>query len=151
MGNADEVVIDAETGENLEGVLARRMIAFVFDYLLVLILVVIAGTVIGFLGVLTFGLAWLLYAILTPVVVIAYVALTLGGPEQATPGMKAMGLRLVRDDGKPVDYLLALTHSVLFWAFSAVLTPFILLVTLFNARRRTLHDILLGTNVIRVS
>ena len=143
-------IIDVNrASENLEGVLARRMFGFVIDYAVVLVLIAIAGLVVGVLGIVTLGLAWLLYAILAPLVIVPYVALTLGGPEQATPGMRAMGLKLVRDDGKPVDYLLALTHSILFWALGVVLTPFVLLVTLFNARRRTLHDILLGTNVVR--
>ena len=38
-------------------------------------------------------------------------------------------------------------HSVLFWAGNVMLTPLILLVTLFSDRKRTLHDLLLGTVV----
>ena len=42
-----------------------------------------------------------------------------------------------------------MVHSVLFWAGNVVLTPLILLVTLFADRKRTLHDLLLGTVVTR--
>jgi uncharacterized RDD family membrane protein YckC len=35
-----------------------------------------------------------------------------------------------------------------FWISVSVLTPFILLVGFFNARRRLLHDILVGTVLI---
>ncbi len=68
---------------------------------------------------------------------------------QATSGMRMMGIRLDRLDGRPVDGLLAVVHSVLFWAGNVVLTPLILLVSLFADRKRTLHDLLLGTVVTR--
>ncbi|TIU90630.1 MAG: RDD family protein, partial [Mesorhizobium sp.] len=40
-------------------------------------------------------------------------------------------------------------HSVLFWAGNVILTPLVLLVSLFADRKRTLHDLLLGTVVSR--
>jgi uncharacterized RDD family membrane protein YckC len=39
-------------------------------------------------------------------------------------------------------------HAVVYWVSVSVLTPFILLVGLFNTRRRLLHDILVGTVLI---
>jgi uncharacterized RDD family membrane protein YckC len=39
-------------------------------------------------------------------------------------------------------------HAVLFWVSISFLTPFVVLVGLFNGRRRLLHDIVLGTVVI---
>jgi len=63
--------------------------------------------------------------------------------------MRMMGIRLDRLDGRPVNGLLAVVHSVLFWAANALLTPLVLLVTLFSDRKRTLHDLLLGTVVTR--
>ena len=45
--------------------------------------------------------------------------------------------------------MLAVVHSVLFWAGNVVLTPLILLATLFPDRKRTVHDLLLGTVVVR--
>ena len=46
-------------------------------------------------------------------------------------------------------YLLALVHTVLFWAGNVVLTPLILLATLVLDHKRTVHDLLLGTVVVR--
>ena len=66
-----------------------------------------------------------------------YVWNTLGGPNQATIGMQMMGIRLERLDGGRVDGLLAVVHSVLFWAGNVVLTPLILLATLLLDRKRT--------------
>jgi uncharacterized RDD family membrane protein YckC len=39
-------------------------------------------------------------------------------------------------------------HAIAFWFTVSFFTPFILLVAFFNARRRLLHDIILGTVVI---
>ena len=75
---------------------------------------------------------------------------TLGGPHQATTGMRLMGIRLDRLDGGRIDGMLAVVHSVLFWSGNVILTPFVLLVALFTDRKRTLHDLLLGTVVTRV-
>jgi len=40
---------------------------------------------------------------------------------------------------------------VLFWVSVSVLSPLVLLVGLFNGRRRLLHDVVLGTVVINSS
>ncbi|TKB10150.1 MAG: RDD family protein, partial [Mesorhizobium sp.] len=45
--------------------------------------------------------------------------------------------------------LTAVVHSVLFWAGNVILSPLVLLVSLFSDRKRTLHDLLLGTVVSR--
>ena len=63
--------------------------------------------------------------------------------------MQMMSIRLERLDGGQVDGLLAVVHSVLFWAGNVVLSPLILLATLFLDRKRTVHDLLLGTVVVR--
>ena len=59
------------------------------------------------------------------------------------------GIHMVRTDGQRVDPLLAMVHAVLFWVRNVVLTPLILLVSLFTDRKRLLHDLLLGVVVVR--
>lgn len=132
-----------------DGVRTRRMIAFLMDYLIVGLLLIPFAILVFFLGLLTFGLGWSLFSILAPAVALLYVWNTLGGRNQATTGMRLMGIRLDRLDGRPVDGLLAVVHTVLFWAANVLLTPLVLLVTLFADRKRTLHDLLLGTVVTR--
>ena len=117
------------------------------DYLIVGLLVIPFGILVFLLGILTLGLGWLLFGILVPAVALAYIWNTLGGPNQATVGMRMMGIRLERFDGSSIDGLTAVTHSVLFWISVTVLTPLILLATLFLDYKRTLHDLLLGTVV----
>lgn len=132
-----------------DSVLTKRVLAFVIDYVLIFMLLIPMAIVVAVVGVLTLGLGWMLFWILGPLTAMLYVAATLGGPRQATKGMQWMGIRLERLDGGPVGGLLAMVHTVLFWAGNALLTPLILLATLFTDRKRTVHDLLLGTVVVR--
>lgn len=132
-----------------DGVRSRRIFAFLIDYLIVAVLSIPFAILVALLGLLTFGLGWMLFSVLVPFVALVYIWNTLGGPHQATTGMQMMGIRLDQLDGRPIDGLTAVVHSVLFWAGNVLLTPLILLVTLFSDRKRTLHDLLLGTVVTR--
>ncbi|MEN3791249.1 RDD family protein [Fulvimarina sp. MAC3] len=129
--------------------LRRRSAAFLVDYAVVFLLSIPAAIVIFFLGIMTFGLAFGLYAVLLPAIAIAYIALTMGGERQATPGMRLADLEVRRLDGGTVDPTLAVLHGVLFWASTAILTPAVVLVGLFTRRKQLLHDVLLGTVVAR--
>jgi len=132
-----------------EGVRSRRIMAFLLDYMIVALLVIPFAILVFFLGLLTLGFGWVLYGFLVPAVAILYVWNTLGGAKQATSGMQMMSIRLERLDGGRVDGMLAVVHSVLFWAGNVVLSPLILLATLVLDRKRTVHDLLLGTVVVR--
>jgi uncharacterized RDD family membrane protein YckC len=50
--------------------------------------------------------------------------------------------------GAPAYFVLGAAHAVVYWLSISFLTPFILLVTFFNDRKRLLHDMLVGTIVI---
>ena len=143
------IVTPLDDSRAYDGVRTRRVFAFLIDYLIVGLLMIPFGILTLILGALTFGLGWMLFAVLFPFVALAYVWNTLGGPNQATTGMRMMGIRLERLDGQRIDGMLALVHTVLFWAANTLLTPFILLATLVLDRKRTVHDLLLGTVVIR--
>lgn len=132
-----------------DGVRTRRVIAFLVDYLIVGLLMIPFAVLVLLLGILTLGLGWMLFGILFPAVALIYIWTTLGGPNQATVGMRMLDIRLERLDGQKVDGMLAVVHSVLFWAANAILTPLVLLVTLFTDRKRALHDLLLGTVIAR--
>lgn len=132
-----------------EGVLTRRMMAFVIDYLIVALMMIPFAILVFVFGIVTLGLGWALFSVLFPAVALTYVWNTMGGPNQATVGMRMMDIRLERLDGQRIDGLLAIVHTVLFWAGNVLLTPLILLATLFLERKRTVHDLLLGTVVTR--
>ncbi|MBC7147893.1 MAG: RDD family protein [Rhizobium sp.] len=133
------------------GVLSRRVFAFLIDYLIVAALWVPAAVLVFFLGVLTLGLGFLLYPILFFIVAGLYFGLSLSGPSQATPGMRAVGIAMVRLDGRRIDFVTAIAHLALFWILNSVLTPLILLAGLFIERSRLVHDLLLGTATIRTA
>ena len=136
--------------ELFAGVLGRRFVAFLIDAVIILGMTFVGWLVLAVLGVLTFGLAWLLIGLVFPVMALGYTGLTLGGPASATIGMRLLGLEMRIWYGARMYFVLAVVHAILFWVSISVLTPFVLLVGLFNDRRRLLHDFVLGTVVINM-
>ena len=137
--------------ELFEGVLARRVIAFVIDFLVIAVPVVLAAMFIFAFGLVTLGLGFALYWLLSPAAVLwalFYFGATLGGPSSATLGMRMVDLEMRTWYGGNAYFVLGAVHAVVFWLSISALTPFVLLVAFFNERRRLLHDMLLGTVVI---
>lgn len=137
--------------ELFEGVMSRRVIAFLIDLVIISIPVLFVGVFIFVFGLVTFGVGWVLYALLQPAVVIwalAYYGLTFGSPASATIGMRVMDLEMRTWYGSPAYFVLGAVHAIVYWISVSFLTPLILLVGFFNERRRLLHDILIGTVVI---
>jgi uncharacterized RDD family membrane protein YckC len=148
--DAGELAYDpAVHPERYEGVRTRRSFAFLVDAAVVLFLMLVASMVIAVLGVFTLGLGWLLFPAVWPLVAILYTVLTLGGPASATPGMRFMGIEIRTARGERMDYALALLHALGFWFSVTLLTPLILLVSLFTPRKQLLHDLALGTAAVR--
>ncbi|MEM9574111.1 MAG: RDD family protein, partial [Pseudomonadota bacterium] len=81
-------------------------------------------------------------------VALSHVSWTMSGPRQATWGMQMMGIKLARYDGQSIDWMTALVHAVLFWATTVIFAP-LLLAPLFLEHKRTLHDLAMGTVVVR--
>jgi uncharacterized RDD family membrane protein YckC len=132
-------------------VLPRRMIAFVIDLMIILIPAVFMAIFIFLFGLVTLGLGWLLFWLLSPATVVwalIYYGMTLGAPASATIGMRFMDLEMRTWYGAPAYFVLGAAHALLYWVSISVFTPFILLVGLFNDRRRLLHDMVTGTVVI---
>ncbi|AVX04806.1 RDD family protein [Maritalea myrionectae] len=137
--------------ELFDGVLLRRILAFVIDVIVVTITIVIASVILGVLGVLTLGIAWLGYIILVPAVWVGYYTLTLGSPVRATLGMQMMDIVLTPTRRAPLEGWLAILHPIVGWASITFFTPFILLAGLFTARRQLVHDLVVGTLMVRRS
>lgn len=132
-----------------DNVRTRRILAFIVDYLMIAILHIPFAIIVAFVGIITFGLGWLLFFIITPLIAVLYVGATMGGPDQATPGMKMMGIRIAKLDGGRVDFLTSIVHGVIFWLANVLTSGFVLLLGLFTNRKRLLQDLLLGTVVVR--
>ena len=130
-----------------DAVIRKRCVAFVIDAIIIGILWAVAVVAVTILGVLTLGLAWLLFGLIFPAVGLGYNALTIGGPKSATVGQRMMGLTVPMWYGGKVTPLIAAFHALLFW-FSLVIFFPILLWAFFDQRKRCLHDILAGVLVI---
>jgi uncharacterized RDD family membrane protein YckC len=140
--------------ELFRGVLTRRVFAFLIDLVVLSVPVILGYIFIAVFGLITLGLGWVLFWLAWPASVIwaiVYYGASLGGPHSATVGMRMMDLELRTFYGAPGYFVLGAMHAVLFWVSVSFLSPLVVLVGLFNGRRRLLHDIVLGTVVINNS
>ncbi|MBY0297815.1 MAG: RDD family protein [Methylobacterium sp.] len=130
--------------------LTRRFFAYLLDIVFIFGFTCLLWLAIAFIGVITFGLGWTLFAIL-PASGILYAAITLGGEKQSTLGMRMLGLRGVQaETGGPVDWITAGVHALLFYV--AVSTFLLWLVDigigLLRQDRRTGHDLIVGLAIV---
>jgi uncharacterized RDD family membrane protein YckC len=135
--------------ELYEGVLWRRVLAYMLDLLFIAIIMV--GVWVGFavLWLLSFGLLGPVLWFLFGLVPLAYHTLLLSGRRSATFGMRSFDLELRSVTGARPGFLQALIQTALFYVTVAMTCSLILLVALFNRRRRALHDFLAGTVMVR--
>jgi len=129
----------------LAGVRTRRILAVRFDYVIVSVIVALLWFA---LIVFTLGLALFFLPPLWPIVAFFYNGLTVSGRNMATPGMRLMDLEMrMHDSGARVPFVNAAVQAVLFyvsWCF-----PPIFLVSLVDAEKRCLHDIIAGVVIVR--
>jgi uncharacterized RDD family membrane protein YckC len=139
--------------ELFEGVLSRRVVAFLIDLLIIAAPILLAALFIFLFGVFTLGSGWMLFWLLGPMSAIwllVYYGITMGGPASATIGMRTVGLEMRTWYGEPCYWELGAVHGLLFWVLISALTPLVLVFGLFNKRHQLLHDFLVGTVVIKV-
>jgi uncharacterized RDD family membrane protein YckC len=137
--------------ELFDGVLARRVVAFLIDFVIIAVPVGLAYIFAFVFTIVTLGLGVVLFWLLPAGSVLwalVYFGLTLGGPRSATIGMRVMDLEMRTWYGAPAYFVLGAVHAIAFWFTVSFFTPFVLLVAFFNERRRLLHDIMLGTVII---
>jgi uncharacterized RDD family membrane protein YckC len=140
--------------ELFRGVLTRRVFAFFIDLVVLSVPVILGYLFIALFGLITLGLGWALFWLAWPASVlwaVVYYGASLGGPHSATLGMRVMDLELRTWYGAPGYFVLGAMQAVLFWVSISFLSPLVLLVGLFNSRRRLLHDFVLGTVIINSS
>jgi uncharacterized RDD family membrane protein YckC len=141
----------ATNPELFDGVRTRRIFAFLIDVIIISAPVAMAGIVILLLSIVTFGLGLILFWPLQVGAVIwalLYYGFTLGSSSSATIGMRVMDIEMRTWYGAPCYFVLGAVHAIGYWVSVSMLTPLVILISLFNTRKRLLHDMLLGTVVI---
>lgn len=148
--NPPTVPDPAAVPEAYEGLLTRRILAYFVDLMILAMIGAVVWLITGVATLLTFGLLAPVQALVLTLVPFAYHALLISGPASATLGMRLMGLRVhsILDGNRPT-FLQAAINVVVFYGSVAVTGSLILLLALFNAHGRTLHDYLAGTIVLR--
>ncbi len=133
-----------------DGLLWRRVVAYLVDLLMIGLLYGVGTVVFLFAGILSFGLLTPLGIIILAVLPVAYHSYFLGH-RGATPGMRIFDVEVRSWTGQRLDYFQAFLVTVMFYVTVALTAWLVLIVALFNPRRRTLHDFLGGTIALRRS
>jgi len=136
--------LDLDQEALFEGVTWRRIAAYLIDF--AIIGVIFLG--LWFIVMMTFGLLSGIVFPLMPLVPITYHSLMIAGRRSATLGMQFMGIEVRNLSGGLPALLQAFTMTALFYLTAAATSMLILIVALFNDRRRCVHDLLSGTLVI---
>ena len=135
--------------EAFEGVIWRRTLAYLIDLCLIGVLAALFWIIFAVLWVVSFGLLgpvlWFLFGLIP----LAYHTLLLSGRRSATWGMRCFDVELRSITGERPGFLQALAQTALFYITVGVTCSLILLFVLFNRRKRTLHDFLAGTVLVR--
>lgn len=137
--------------QDVSGVLGSRIFAWIGDIIILAILGTLVWVALGVLGIVTFGATWLLIPIATVATGLGYAAITVGGPRQATLGMRMAGLRVETASGGRPDGLAAAVHALLFYVAAGTVGLWVLdiLCGIFRSDRRLGHDLLTGLVVVR--
>ncbi|WP_054141129.1 RDD family protein [Bosea sp. AAP35] len=137
--------------QDVSGVLGSRIFAWIGDIIVLAILGTLVWLGLGVLGIVTFGATWLLIPIATVATALGYAALTIGGPRQATWGMRMAGLRVETASGGRPDGLAAAVHALLFYVAASTVALWVLdiLCGVVRSDRRLGHDLLTGLVIVR--
>jgi uncharacterized RDD family membrane protein YckC len=133
-----------------DGVLWRRVVAYFLDLAFVSLLCLPFALFLLISGFVTFGLTWGALPFLWVGMNVLYYALLVSGGKSATWGQRLTGLKSETEEGRSPLFFQALFQIILFYGSLALTTGLILLVGLFNAKGRLIHDYLSGL-VVRKS
>lgn len=150
-GQPPIVAMGERSVQDVSGVLGSRIFAWIGDIIVLAILGTLVWFALGVLGIVTFGATWLLIPIATVATALGYAALTIGGPRQATWGMRMAGLRVETATGGRPDGLAAAVHALLFYVAASTVALWVLdiLCGIVRSDRRLGHDLLTGLVVVR--
>ena len=125
-----------------DGVPTKRLVAFVIDLVIVVVLAALIVPLTAFIGIFFFPL-------LVAVVSFGYRVVTIS-QSSATLGMRLMGIEFRTSRGERFDLGMALLHTGLFTVWSSMGLPQVVSVVLMltTARKQGLSDVILGSAAI---
>jgi uncharacterized RDD family membrane protein YckC len=153
-GGSDAMPEWLDRPEHFQGLAWRRVVAYLVDGVVLSVIGLGVWLLFWFAIVVSFGLLAPLLGLIyvaMPLIPLAYHTLTIGGPRSATVGMRLFDVEMRSWTGRRPEYLQALLATALFYASIGLTAGLILLVGLFNRRRRLLHDLLCGLVAVRAS
>lgn len=136
--------------EHFHGLALRRTLAYGVDLVLIFLIGWAVTFALGAASLITFGLASPLF-ILMPAIPLAYHTLLIGGPRSATFGMRLFDVEMRAWTGERPDLGRAFLGTVLFYVTGTLTGGLIMLLGIFNRRRRLAHDLLIGLVAVRAS
>lgn len=150
-GRPPVTALEPKPQQNVSGVLGSRLFAWFVDIVVLFFLGSLVVVLLAVLGIVTFGATWLLIPIATAATALGYAALTIGGPQQATWGMRVAGLKVETADGGRPDGLAAAVHALLFYVAAGTFVLWLCTVAcgFLRSDRRMIHDLLTGLVVVR--
>ncbi len=131
-----------------EGVVLKRVLAYLYDVVAIFAIMAVAWIVLGLMTVASFGLLSPLTVPGFPIVLLGYHTLLIGAGRSATLGMMIFSIEVRAWNGRRPTYAQAFLVTLVFYVSMAITSGLILVVALFNDRRRLLHDLLCGTVVV---
>jgi uncharacterized RDD family membrane protein YckC len=132
-----------------DGILMRRFCAAIVDFVLASVLSTVLWLATCMASIMTLGLLAVPAILLAPVVIhVAMSSYLMAGAHGATIGMRSFGLRVVNLEGRKIDHVQAFLMVAMYFATITVFFP-VLAVGFFTQRARLLHDIVVGTVVVR--
>ncbi|ODT70961.1 MAG: hypothetical protein ABS75_10705 [Pelagibacterium sp. SCN 63-23] len=141
----------ASAPELFDGLLTRRVVAYLIDMVLMGFIVIALSLAGVMVGLLTFGLGLVSLLFVVPAAIVIYYAATLGSHRRATVGMQMMDIVLTPTRGQPLDGWMAIFHALIFWITVWICWPISMLFALFTPRRQMIHDLIVGTLMVRRS
>jgi uncharacterized RDD family membrane protein YckC len=135
--------------EAYEGVLLRRTLAYFVDLCIIGVIAAVAWVGFAVLWVLSFGLLGPILWFLFGLIPLAYHTLLLSSSWSATLGMRLFDVELRSVTGERPGFLQALAQTALFYITVGATCSLILVFALLNRHKRTLHDLLAGTVLVR--
>lgn len=141
--------IDLADPQRYDGILMRRFCAAIIDFVLASVLSTVLWLATCMASIVTLGLLAVPAILLAPVVIhVVMSTYLMAGAHSASIGMRAFGLRVVNLEGRKIDHVQAFLMAAMYFATITVFFP-VLAVGFFTQRSRLLHDIVVGTVVVR--